>query len=121
MRHLSIMLLSAALLLLASCKKSGSSGDTVTYEVTVTQGTWSGDYFDYSGSTQSLKLVNNMPSGWKYTCTVAHGKKAGLVLSAIPDNTGGSTTATANIYLNGKLIATNSDPYGATAQIVINQ
>jgi len=121
MRHLTIMLLSAALLFLLACKKSGSSGDTVTYEVKVTQGTWSGDYFDYSGNTQSLVMVNNKPDGWKYTFTLTHGQKAGLVLSAIPDNTGGSTTATANIYVNGKLISTNTDPYGATAQIVINQ
>jgi hypothetical protein len=120
MKLTSFTLFTAILLFFTSCKKS-SSGDNVTYEVKVSTGSWSGDYMDYAGGTQSLKLVNRKPNGWKYTFSVAHGIKAGLVLSAIPDNLDGSTTATANIYLNGKLVATDNNPYGATAQIIINQ
>jgi hypothetical protein len=102
-----------------SCKKSGSGDDTITYEVKVTSGTWSGDYYDFANGTQALKFVNHKPDGWKYTFTIAHGKQAGLLISALPDNSGAIVTA--NIYKNGQLIASDEGQYGANAQIVINQ
>ena len=120
MKYNNTPLLLILLYVFASCSKS-SSGDTVTYEVKITSGTWSGDYFDYSGATQALKMVSNEPNGWKYTFSIANGKKADLVLSAIPDNVNGSTVAITNIYLSDKLIATDSSVFGATAQIIINQ
>src|SRR5687768_3368800 len=79
-----------------SCKKSGSGDDTITYEVKTTSGTWSGSYFDFTNGAQSLKFVNHKPDGWKYTFSIVHGKQAGLLISAIPDNSG--STVTANIY-----------------------
>jgi hypothetical protein len=109
------------LLLLAtfSCKKQGSGDDTVTYEVKTTSGTWSGDYYDFTNGSQALKFVNHKPDGWKYTFTIAQGKQAGLLISAMPDNSG--STVTANIYMNGRLIASDEGQYGANAQIIINQ
>lgn len=119
-RHL---LIGTALLLLLfaafSCKKSGSGDDSITYEVKVTSGSWSGDYYDFANGAQALKFVNHKPDGWKYSFSIAHGKQAGLLISALPDNSG--STVTANIYQNGQLIASDSGPYGANAQIIINQ
>lgn len=116
------LLISATLLLLffavMSCKKSSSGNSTITYEVKVTSGTWSGSYFDFASGNQSLKLVNSKPDGWKYSFTVAPGKQAGLLISALPDNS--NATVTANIYQDGKLIATDEGSYGANAQIIIN-
>jgi hypothetical protein len=108
----------ALILLALSCKKSGSGKDTITYEVRITSGTWSGDYFDYSDGNQALKFVNNKPDGWKFSFTPPKGQQVGLLLSAIPDNSG--TVVTANIYKNGQIIASDSGPYGANAQIIIN-
>lgn len=117
------LLFSTTILLLLfasfSCKKSGSGDSTITYEVKVSSGTWSGDYYDYANGNQSLKFVNNKPDGWKYTFTVAKGKQAGLLISVLPDNSG--ATVTANIYQNGQLIATDEGRYGANAQIIINE
>jgi hypothetical protein len=116
----SVLLLCSVFLSEISCNKSNNT-DTVAYEVKTTSGTWSGDYFDYANNNQSLKFVSSLPSGWKYSFSVVKGKKLGLVLSAIPDNVNGSTTAIANIYLNNKIISTDTSAFGATAQITINQ
>jgi len=118
------LLLGAAILLLLfvsfSCKKSGSgNNDTVTYEVKITSGTWSGAYNDYSGGNLAVKFVNDKPDGWKYSFSITHGKQAGLLISAVPGSLG--STVTANIYLDGQLIASDSGPYGTNAQIIINQ
>jgi len=121
-KDFSLAVILLASLLPTACKKSGSGNDTITYEVKITSGTtWSGDYFDYASGGGSLKFVNHKPDGWKYSFTIAHGQKADLVLSAMPDNSNGSITATANIYQNGKIIATDSNQYGANAEIEINQ
>jgi len=122
MRIKSLLIAASVLLLLftePSCKKTGSGDSTITYEVKVTSGTWSGDYYDYANGNQSLKFVNKKPDGWKYTFTVAKGKQAGLLISAIPDNSG--SIVTANIYQNGQLIATDEGQYGANAPIIINE
>ena len=116
------LLICTALLLLLlvsySCKKSDSGDSTITYEVKVTSGTWSGSYFDCSNGTQSLKFVNQKPDGWRYSFSVASGKQAGLLISAMPDNSG--ATVTANIYQGGRLIATDEGSYGANAQFTLN-
>lgn len=123
MKTRNLFLATAMLLLLfttLSCKKSGSgNNDTVTYEVRITSGTWSGAYNDYSGGNLAVKFVNDKPDGWKYSFSITHGKEAGLLISGVPGNSGG--TVTANIYLNGQLIASDNGIYGANAQITINQ
>lgn len=107
------------LLVTLSCKKSGSGGGTITYEVKVTSGTWGGSYFDYSGGNQVLKFVNNKPDGWKVSFPTPKGQHVGLFIGATPDISG--STVTANIYQDGQIIASDSGPYGANAQIIINQ
>ena len=118
----SLLICTALLLLLFtsfSCKKLGSGNDTITYEVKVTSGIWSGDYYDFAGGSQALKMVNNKTDGGKYSFSIAPGKQAGLLISALPNNSGSSVTA--NIYKNGQLIASDNGQYGANAQIIINQ
>jgi hypothetical protein len=116
------LILIAAISAILSCSKSGSSGsgDNVTYEVITSGGTWSGDYFDDSNGSMQLKLVNNLPSGWKYSFSVPKGNHVGLVLSALPDNSGSGENVTANIYVNGVVVATDSGKFGVNAQYTLN-
>jgi hypothetical protein len=115
-----ITILFISIITFLSCSKSNgsssSSGDKVTYEVISTGGTWSGDYFDDSNGSMSLKFVSNQPSGWKYSFTVPKGKHVGLVLSAIPD-IGGTLTAT--IYVNNQVVASDQG-ITASAQSTLN-
>jgi hypothetical protein len=95
-----------------SCNKSNEVAVySVTYEVITSGGNWNGEYDFYSASSSQVlwKLAQNDSSGWKYSFTVPLHQHMGLVISASAVS---GLRDSANIYLNGKLVATNNG--GAT-------
>lgn len=104
-----------------SCqKKDGTStNDSITYEVLITVGTWSGGYFDETGAPTT---VTQQPSGWTITFISKQYRPRVLYLYAVANTNGNPPTpkVTLNVYVNGSLVKSASDNIGTNLTYNLN-
>ena len=107
---------------LSGCSKSKTSGGVI-YEVTVSQGTWDGYYTMHTSSGMTFIDVYNQPSDKKINNAkpkIASGSSTMLLISAnASGDFGQGTIVTAKIYVDGDLVATDTNNDIATAQYIL--
>ena len=103
----------SALLLFAvfACEKDEPAPVDVKYEVLTESGDWHGEYINEKGEKTCFCEIPLPSNGWTYTFTVKE-RPFTLDIDATTDSSisgqAGAPDVTTNIYVNDKLVATNT-------------
>ena len=131
MKNLNLLILAIAVFLI-SCKKEETPAPPrpddflVTYEVITTSGTWFGEYYKYNGERGYTSDPGSpfvaMQSPWKYNfkpASIPMEIYCHATTTCICSGTPTSPDVTVNLYVNGKLVATETNNWakGVTSAI----